>query len=338
MCQQLTDMNFDCLTIIFDQLPSSDLTSMAELNKASFSIVDAVYRRRFSKNLLVFKSPYYTGSNPLKNRDEISDLPTMFKTLEKFGPLITNLEIMNHRYWSAQEAKKLHKLVSLHCSETLTKIRILGDDVDIFADISMPFKVAKDVSLVGWFKRTDNSKFTFSGLFPSVRRLKLQMNIHMMNISGEKMAYLEHLITECGEPHKIPSVQKLLTNNPHIKNLTLDRVRPDMLQFASKELLQLETLEVNCYLETLEGNQHLEFDFWELKNLVVRNNACEVDFKIQSVIELLESSQHLMSLELYYRWGHDTRLTFDALKQRFSDDDCIITEFDEHFAVDCSSK
>lgn len=323
-------MNFDCLTLIFDQLPSDDLVSLAELNKKLAEVVESVFKRRFASNWLVFKSSYYTGSNKLNDRDEISNFSRIIEFPKKYGQSITKLEIMDHRFWPEEDAIQLYREVNLHCSETLKKLHILNDDLDIFAGISLPFQNIDEVSLRGWFRRVDNSDLAFGQIFPALKKLELDMNIHMVPIYYQVLENLEHLICQCDEDYKISYLKIMIRRNTHIKKLTLKYVRPEFLKFVSETLPDIEYLDIGEFLEHNSlGVNNFQFHFERLKSLIVRGHNNERNIQIQYANRLIANSPQLINVDLYFTSNRDID---SMINEQFSND-WNITSYDHYFSL-----
>lgn len=118
--------------------------------------------------------------------DRISIRNNCFKALIKgilikFGHLISRLSVLNGVWVSKNTAKEIFRSINLYCSENLSEFEI-HEENDIFVEFTRAFKKVESVSLEGDFNRVDNSKHTFSQVFPAIRNLILYtVEIHNSN-------------------------------------------------------------------------------------------------------------------------------------------------------------
>lgn len=271
----LLDFNVDCQLLIFESLDLPDLISLTETNKIFLPLVKYVLRRRFAKKSITITGLYPNGERiraefyvrETEVNIRIQHIVIASKVLTYFGYLIQNLRI-EHYFLPKDELISLYKLVSLHCSETLTQIHLNNELEDVFTEFSKPFKRVENVSLSGGFERLYNSQFSFNELFPAMRRLCLgDSNVFDMNWVDQKLPNLEHVSINIWITYSIPGcfnetiVERLFKANPHIRSLDLDYVSPNMLKLVSDELKNLETLRIAHYDMSLDdGSKSLYFE------------------------------------------------------------------------------
>lgn len=274
------ELNFDCLLLIFETLPLIELLTMVETNNSLFPLIETAFRSRISKKVLILRNPIdehpkYADLNveEFDDRIEIGHILTIHRILRNFGNLITNLKILKPFKLSDSEAKKIYRNINIHCADTLTHFHLKDQYHDVFAEFKRPFNAMETLYLEGYFTKVENANATFNMIFPSLRRLILEsVNIHLINVSDQKMSQLEHFETENFGSFKTSSIKQLIENNPQIRSLSLKAVRPNLLQFVAEKLPRLQNLTLDYYVEDSEHIDGSGLNFRHLKRLEMRGS------------------------------------------------------------------
>lgn len=135
--KKLTSLDNDCLEQIFKYLPLKDLLNVADSNKRLKEVADTVFALNYGeKELNLIDSNEVLGANLITSSTEIhvGDLKATLQVLRCFGQSISKLVInrsgdKNHS--DAQFNAILYTILShvnVFCTESLTDIKIIGDD------------------------------------------------------------------------------------------------------------------------------------------------------------------------------------------------------------------
>lgn len=257
------DLNFDCQLSICENMHIFDLLSLTETNTAVFPAVENILRRKFTKKAVKYHGQQLdfqlkpTSFGILEFDDEIifEYGATIRQILKYFGHLIINLEIVHFNKVPDIVARNFYQLINFHCADTLSQFHISLQNNDILAELKKPFKNVKNVFLDGYHKTSCNvaghQQFVLSSLFPAVTVVELgEHEEQYLLLSEQIIPQLEELRAVCWGNIKPHLVQKLIRNHPTIRRLKLKYAGPEFLQYASKHLPHLDTLELEHFLNS----------------------------------------------------------------------------------------
>lgn len=267
--QNLDILNLDCLLLIIEHVTPSDLISLRMTNKYFLEQVEAELRHRFSKKTVQFLEllEYPIGERLVESDDHIrvDNIPTVALVLQKLGDSIRAIEITTPKDADVHSIENIFTLIEEKCSESLVELHLQTIEHNFFKNISKPFKRVEVVSLAWNAVELGNDRFTFSDVFPALRRLKLEvvkvMNTHEIMVTFPALEHLSLHLSKYGksENYITESVaMELIAKNPQIQSLILDHTTSDVVKVVNDKLLKLEHLELYSYTERGQGT----FDFY----------------------------------------------------------------------------
>lgn len=304
--------------MILDMLPAFQLISMSAVNQRLSFAIENVLKRNFLNKTVIFKGPYinHTTSAPetynweYKNYIETSHLPTIVILLNRFGRLISVLNIFDHTpFLPISQASQLYRLINTQCAATLTQLHITNKFNDIFSEFKMPFERVEYVSLQGSFPNVNNSNFSFSKIFPSIKSLRGSVEMYGSGLCDQTMPQLKSFSAESHHSRCTPFIKQLIKNNKQIQSLKLKYVTIDLLKFVANELPHLEYLAIHhldSYEETPQGFDTLSglrIHFEHMKVFILEGFYCLIptnatfgrleEFKMRSSQQCSNSSIRL---------------------------------------------
>lgn len=267
-------------------------------------------RGKFAKKSLVLGSPYHheTILHPehydceTEDRIEFSYLSVVLTVLSRFGHLISEIMILNYYdLYQIDDSKKVFDLVNAHCYKSLTQLHVLSKNSTAFDEFKRPFERVEHLRLEGSFLTLDNANVSFSEMFPSLRFLSL-MAIAPENASvfNQTIPNLEALQINNGNFYRTGSIRKLFENNPHIRDLAIQSVNADLLEYVADGLHQLEYLELIEYEDGNMVGSTLHFE--QLKSLKMERSRCSLPSN--AVFRDLEAFEIDDSARMCTRWIH----------------------------------
>lgn len=188
------------------------------------------------------------------------------QTIKNFGHSIQKFKIIN-KYSYAEllpDLDKIFKLIEQHCTDTLSELYFYNFGKGFLKFIEKPFK---NVTSLYWDMRSDE-QLNLRDLFPSVKFLHLSYSLPLVFPKNSTMHFptLEHLSID-GRRSLFDELEpiELFKANPQIRRLSVQRVSEILLKGASKELPNLERLELDDFHQRKQIIEH--FDFTQLKSI-----------------------------------------------------------------------
>lgn len=248
---RFTDMNVDCLSLIFDELPLKDLISLAKINNRHIRFaVDDIARGKIIHKDVVFFDPinpvFSCDLNEYDTLIQVINFDRISNFLECFGRFISYLSIRfdcRDRRYSESEMHDIFRLVNLHCSESLFRLTIetMVANENTFQTFTKPFRNVRKLSVDG----RCCGYLNFNEIFPSVSDLTLLAKV----IYNDRLEFLDQVIpnlqnlsiTHHQAPMK-PAIKNFIKLNCHIRSLEFIHFSPAHLSFIAEELPHLEKL------------------------------------------------------------------------------------------------
>lgn len=279
------DLNEDCQLHIIEQLPLSALISLAETNKQLSYLVVDVFRRKFGKTKMGFRTLFLDAPviyNQTEGPIQIQAYETVLKVLSYFGPAIENLKI---QYYGSDDKTHsiINQLMNSQCSNTLEELDMDSGKSVFFEDFTKPFKNLKNITVSGEFEWFGSEHFCFNEIFPTVSRLSLELvKIYDMSCFDREMPNLKHLeISFCiyyaPGCFRDEDIEKFLKKNQQIRKLKLSYLTRNMLKIIANELPNLESFQIEGYNEddrdatASEVNSKIHFD--KLKSFSIKTSS-----------------------------------------------------------------
>lgn len=253
---KITDLNVDCLLMIFDCLDVSNLLAIAETNEPFRLLATDVYKRKYSqKSVDITQHSYkediieYSDSFNIEKFDQIS------KLFQFFGHLITKVEIhgirteiktgLRHIFDRTIEhgIKDILKLVNNRTVD-LKELILSGREHDPFKYVDKPFSNVETLSLFEIkYNTLSGEHLKFNELFPNVRRLNVNtVYVNEINSLIVPFKQLEHLSINS---YEIIAIGELIKKNSQIRNFTFCHGSIDLMRILCNDLPNLEYLEIN---------------------------------------------------------------------------------------------
>lgn len=251
--------------MVLEELKLLDLINMGETNHEYSTLTADVFRRRFSKfNIALHESymSYQESFIPLiDNRLIIYNYNVSLLLLEHFGTYITDLEIS---YYVDQQhkVKEFMSYASKYC-DNLVHLNLLSRCDDALDGITKPFYNVINVTLDGRYKKMGNDLFNLSEMFPKMKHFSLaateigdhdSLNIAVPHVESFNVRFNSFMQTP-----RYNEIKNFIMKNPQIRNLLLNAVNSSFIDFVSKNMPNLETLEIPKINEfDYEGDIHFK--------------------------------------------------------------------------------
>lgn len=93
---KITNLNYDCMYIIFEQLNLIDLLSVAEIKNDMHSVAANLFRQRYRQKRFVFILDYAKNVAEMYEESDflvIYDKAIAFNLMKKFGNLVSRMDM-----------------------------------------------------------------------------------------------------------------------------------------------------------------------------------------------------------------------------------------------------
>lgn len=143
----LTDVNYDCLEMVFKFLDLADLVNVAESSRHFIDVAHSVYRRRYrsktvSLNLNPIDSEPTHDHNELKIGEGIAE--AFFR---QFGHLVSSLSFNSMPHYAVNIEKSLLK----HCADSLTALELVLCRDSNFEMLNKPLEKVEKLTITKSF-------------------------------------------------------------------------------------------------------------------------------------------------------------------------------------------
>ncbi|XP_055303238.1 uncharacterized protein LOC129568921 [Sitodiplosis mosellana] len=247
---KITDLNNDCLEVIFNHLEFNDLFNVADSNKLLTSAAGRVYWKKYRK-MPVDLYTCYTTDECFKIRAHciwVYDRTAALKFLRYFGHIITKLRITCFSIKNPYLAE-LHRYVFEYCSETLIQISFCYMIACAFFPIEKSFPNVESVSFR--YCMVDENLSQLNKWFPNVRRLTFGYFVKLDNRKciEKYFPHLQSLSIERFCPQnqfgfEEQNAMEALRLNPNLQHLKLKNFDTKFLRKASEYMKRVESLEI----------------------------------------------------------------------------------------------
>lgn len=320
------DFTTDCLLSIVKNHKQFDYNSISEENTRLLNVAIQELRQRFATKQVYFagmrQDKYIDTNRKIKENEKeiIVDGDTViFQIIEEFGDSIQDLRIRVDGLASPEKAQEMYKLIGEHCSDTLKKFQFGYLSYAFFPNISKPFKNVEFVKFDGDVYKLDNNQYSFSEIFPVLRRFELEkFTTGNLSIIDLVFPFLEHFgVSFLNYDSKIDSlIRSIIQKNPQIKGITLGYICARMITFVHDELPQLKSLEI---IEPIDFNLYNEIHFRNVENFTIKSrspvpNKINFNHKLlffettvnpydNSFLDVIKQNQQLQGLKLIAESG-----------------------------------
>lgn len=243
---KLTDLDRDCVLLIFDLLAFDDLLHLAQINEKFSPLAADVYRRKYSH--LPLKIEYRADFEFIvHHKDEIllGDYNSIMSTMKYFGHVIKSMKFgIDHEPKDWKD--RIGNLISMYLSETPVDITFERKAYTLLDSITNPLVNVETVRFKPNFNEFETPIPRFGDIFPSVRRLYLNhLNEKDVDKFDIHMPHLQHI--SFGRFRKETRFPGVISKNPQIRSISLDEAKLEFLQKTNSLLLQLETLRLEHF-------------------------------------------------------------------------------------------
>lgn len=228
---KITDLNDDCLQIIFGFLDLRDVFSVAVSSEWLRFAAGSVFTRKFVKKSLLIdihrrcqnKAIDTFNTAPTAFWIKVQDMKTCLQFIRCFGTSITQVVIsrqLNNKY-----SEYLDQYLSEYCSNTLVDISIYDNAHFSAMSFQKPFTKLQDVFINN--SDLSNQLPSFVKWFPNLRYLQLCEVRVDRRFVGASFPHLEHLFIEINnhdprDGFSPKNVADLLRLNPQLRSLSIN--------------------------------------------------------------------------------------------------------------------
>lgn len=322
---KITDLNVNCLEVMFNHLDLSDLLNVADSNETLKRAAGMVFLRRYSGKKVWLHKPHLSMNRKLHVYSEnilIEDLRTCLQILRCFGDLIERLEITEDEVssdWEFTEKFGINQIihntimtyVNDFCAKSLKQFALVMVPKSALNQLKKPFVALETLQLFSCCLAND--LMSLDELFPNVQHLSLNFNqVEDAMIIQEHWPHLKHFEVNIDRWNiQQQHVEEMLRLNPKLQSLKISSGwDADVLKSVSKFLQFIELLEIGNHFGGFVGFDGDIIHFTTLKRLKISLIAtepgplCTLPLSFQQLEEL--------SLETNYELGDSF---FEFLRQ-----------------------
>lgn len=266
---QLTDMNTDCMILIFNEMDFDSFINIAQTNKALRDLAVDGFRRKFANKTIIFEDyevnpskhtglfsgawekPNHKISNSIIDEDQIKvrDYTTIMNTLHIFGSLIQRIKLV-YNYAESSKSKAITSSLNNYCADSLIELQ-LDNSLDIDFDfMSKPFQKLNHIIFGGTLNailpQENYPTLAIDKVFPQVRQLTLNRLMFGPSYPIFVLPNLQHVNVHVANGYD-HFAMVLIERNPKIQSINFNEPTINLLNATSQFLLNLENLTVSSY-------------------------------------------------------------------------------------------
>lgn len=257
----------------------ASLIALSETNRHFSMLIPEVMKRKLADTFLGFTISY-GGNKHIRETDKlirIMNFQQATKILRNFGSLISNIRVDALRN---NETKLIYRYINSYCSDTLKQFEIRYAYENVFDAFTVPFRNVHNVIMRGNLEKLHKSECQFNELFPALQKLSFKkvsidgMSWFDLTFPRLEDFYLDILsVSDYANIFPLSVTEKFLKKNPQIRRLALRLVSRKMLKRVADLVPNLESLEINSYIETDEESADDAIHFYNLKALRIRQSS-----------------------------------------------------------------
>lgn len=227
--KKITDLNDDCLVVIFKQLTLRELYNTAISNGLFVEAARLAYRRKFGANVVdvscVRAHPrrfYFDAFVHSRYQISITNLKSFLQFVRCFGQSMTELKIHcneqteTNMEWSGY----IDQYVNKYCANSLVNISYFNKGTFSTENFKNPFINVESLQLV--HSHLDCNSQSFAEWFPNLRRLQLHYNHIGRRFTSTSFQRLEHLTIWISGPNvSNQNIAELLRMHPRLLSLDI---------------------------------------------------------------------------------------------------------------------
>lgn len=251
---EITDLNTDCLYLIFNHLDVNDLTNMAQVNFEFESIASDVYRRNYVDYKIQIdetenedlQKPYHIDQ--IQQFIKIQDFKVASNVMKYFGNHIRNLSIRNNpsrNYTSGSDWTMINQFINKYASKSVVhlKLNIIGNE--LWPLIEIPFTNVKklDIEVAQLNEKNDGMKL--NEMCPNLKALHIRLigeiNYDFINCELPHLQHLDIKFYNWYENRK-EQIIGLIRKNAQIRSVAAKYTPPTFVKVVQELLPILENL------------------------------------------------------------------------------------------------
>lgn len=282
---QLTEVIFDCLISVFEELDVFDLLNIAETDNRLVPAAQSVFSRRHREKTVFVNLGPVSNIGPKFYQFEVEPATVLCR---HFGNYISKMFIN----FMSQYAPELELEMLMYCIDSLTELRLGFCHQRNFEAMKKPWSQVQTLEV---FKGTLGSKMSqLSSWFPKITGLKLvDVCFSMPKSFVAQYKELKTLMIYNKEDMIEPMVIfQTIRVNPQLEKLVLIcESNVDLLRLISENLLQLIELEI-CAPRDCFYFEEIPLEFKRIKTFKINNqfdigiNIRHMPFKFDDLQEL----------------------------------------------------
>lgn len=279
---KITDLDVNCLEVMFNHLNISDLLNVADSNETLKRAAGMVFLRRYSEKKIWLHKPRLSINRKLHVYSEnimIEDLKTCLQILRCFGDLIGKLEITEEEVssdWEFTEKFGINQIihnaimtyVNDFCSKSLKQFALVMVPKSALNQLKKPFVALETLQLFSCC--LSKNLLSLDVLFPNLQNLSLNFNkVDDATIIQEHWPHLKLFEVNIDRWNiQQKHVEEMLRVNPKLQSLKISSGwDADILKSVSKFLQFIECLEIGNHFGGFTGFDGDVIHFTTLKRL-----------------------------------------------------------------------
>lgn len=299
-----TDLNLDCLYLIFDRLDLVELVNMASITPQYASIAASVFRQKYSDHQLAIrcnkpemlyqKIPYGISDGSIN----IYDLKLYQNILKYFGNNLRKINISNGLVLE-NDLEIANRLTNEYCSKTVRELNLNFLSKNELHQYTTPFSGVE--KLICTISSDINGTWTLNQLFPNLQQLEVlltsDMNISFIDNQLPHLKQLKLGISADSFERK-QQIEGMIRKNPQIRSIEIIGLNIGLVKVISEVIPNIENLTIpNVGIHNMNSIQ-----FGSVKNFALYSN----DF---SSLEKL-SFPHLETLKIFPPFHSENLIAF----------------------------
>lgn len=241
-------MATECQLLIIDQLDILSLLNIAQINKHFAMLARDTFRRKYSDQLIEFKTAHYPGRIPINmgsSSTEIRGYKVGLKVLEYLGSAIRKIHLGDYQI-DRNTLIAYMSAINKYCSKS-NELHLYYLESDTLKQLTHPFEHVESLTLN--IEQITNGTLSLNQLFPALRSFALVFRLYMNgDFINCELPHLEHFSASfvyqfCTVAMEI-KIEKLLQKNPHIRSIHLCNFSNRLLRKINELLPNLDILNI----------------------------------------------------------------------------------------------
>lgn len=254
--KKLSDLNFDVLSLICDELDIADMMKLIEAYPENVIsvITKQSFWRRF-KDYVIFIDE--TNHHEFIVLDNIAKRITIYPTncanvIEVFGDLIQDLDINI-------PSNETIQIINKYASESLINLKLKFASVDIFESLTTPFTALEGLE-VQTYDFIKIGRLQLNELFPQLRRLSLDFyGDNDFSFIFYEFPHLEHFhLYRPFDSRDEEMLANFFQKNPQIESLDVEKLNQKWCNIINEHVPQLKNLTVETHNIDIEDDTTFE--------------------------------------------------------------------------------